>query len=587
MFKFKTLFLSILALNFLATVIISMSQLSRDPNQYNTNLYIQNEGEKKSPYSFDDPMTAYFLLSQLDRFEVLEEQFLMNHYYDSVYGAFKVNEDYCNDHRAHFVLHPELVFNEKKVVSNYWTSHRIRTEVFPEIGAQDLYPQVHPKMNFARNNNSIELTVDANMFFFFNLFFQFRVVGHHYSCLSQASNHIPGNQKISRKDSVGDALASYSKQYQDRPQCFNNDKFFPKTWVLTDEEQCRDFFQEFNSPRYEQLKKERNIVYWRKIGAGRHQGFGVFPVNQEEEKYIRDLYANGELCGEVEDNNVMQYNVHNLFLINGRKFHMRVYLLIASTNPVIAFYHDGYLRLSVNEYDSYSSEAKTFITNIDVNLGHGHGQNETATPQENQMTEDEIQEYTTWYWKDLHRYLMEQGLVSDPDWLDNYFRPEIQKSMVHLVRMAQDAFAKKSSVYEVYGLDFIMDENLGLWFIEANNMPLIRGFTKDSVILINGMLKSMFEIEFGLLKSRMKRVILYINQLTEQFKANNSQLPNMDQAREEFRKLSMNKFEPEFLPSPENGFVLIIDENRVGTDMYYSLIQRDCLFKKPYFETSL
>jgi len=577
MIQFKTLSLSILALSFLATVIISMSQFSQDPNQYNTNLYIQEErGENKSPYSFDDPMTAHYFLSQLDRFEVLEERLMMNHGYDSVYGTFKVNEDYCTDHRAYFVLHPELVFNEKKVVSNYWIYHKIREEVFPEIGAQDLYPQIHPRMNFKENNNSIELRADVNMFFFFNLFFQYRLIGAQYSCLSQASNHIPGNHQISRKDSVGAALASYSKQYQDRPQCFNNDKFFPKTWVMADEEQCRDFFEEFNSPKYEELKKERNIVYWRKIGAGRHQGFGVFPVNQEEEKYVRDLYANGELCGEVQDNNVMQYNVHNLFLINGRKFHMRVYLLIASTNPVMAFYHDGYLRLSVNEYDANSSEAKTFITNIDINLGHGHGQ-ETAAPQENQMTEDEIQEYTTWYWKDLHHYLMEKGLVNDPNWLDNYFRSEIKKSMAHLVRMAQDPFAKKSSVYEVYGLDFIMDENLGLWFIEANNMPLIRGFTKDSTILINGMLKSMFEIEYGLLKSRMKRVILYINQLTEQFKANNSQIPDMEQAREEFRRITMNKFEPEFLPSPENGFYPIIDENRVGADRYFNLIQGDCL----------
>jgi len=420
------------------------------------------------------------------------------------------------------------------------------------------------------------LTVDTNMFFFYNLFFQFRLLGQHYSCLSQASNHIPGNYKISRKDAVGDALASYSKQYQDRSQCFNNDKFFPKTWVLTDEEQCLEFFEEFNSPRYEALKKEKGIVYWRKIGAGAHKGLGVFPVNQEEEQKVRDLYQNGELCGEIRDNNVMQSNIHNLFLINGRKFHMRVYLLIASTNPVMAFYHDGYLRLSVNEYDANSSEAKTFITNIDVNLGHGHGQ-ETAAHQENQMTEDEIQEYTTWYWKDLHRYLTEQGLVSDPNWLDNYFRPELKRSMVHLVRMAQDAFARKSSIYEVYGLDFIMDENLGLWFIEANNMPLIDGFTTGSTKLINGMLKSMFEIEFGLLKSRMKRVIVYINQLSEEFKANKYQLPNLEQAREEFRRITKNKFEPEFLPSPENGFVPIIDENRVGTDTYFNLIQRECL----------
>ena len=180
----------------------------------------------------------------------------------------------------------------------------------------------------------------------------------------------------------------------------------------------------------------------------------------------------------------------------------------------------------------------------------------------------------------LHVDLMERKLVKDPSWLDNYLRPQFKKVMIHLTRMAQSSFTKKSSVYELFGLDFVMDTDLNLWFIEANAMPLTDGFTTGSTIMLNEMLAESFEIIFGLLRSRTKRIINYINDLTEAV-ANepfvNNEISHLEERRRQFEALTKNRFEPEFQVSYKNGFQKIVDENESGTQRYSSLIDKECL----------
>jgi tubulin polyglutamylase TTLL1 len=542
---------------------------------------IQMKTSPNATYSFEDSFIAYHLLQQLDIFESMgPHDYSQGHPSEGLLWGLKMDEGYCAKHRHYFASNPQYIFEEMNFLADEPKYHMLRNRTIPSIGRD-----MHPKIGYGMDEDlqdsfTIDQKPDINIFYTNPFMHERRAVGVHYSCLTQISNHIPGNEKMGRKDLVGEALVTYTKKYASRPTCFNNDKFFPKTWVLTHEDQCKEFFADFNSPNYKILKKQRNIVYFRKIGAEVHKGEGVFPVDNNEEKYVRELYKNGALCGQIEDNNVMQYFIHNPLLLEGRKFDFRIYMLIASTNPLIAYYHDGYLRMSLHEYDSSSQEKGVFLTNTAVSRPLFAIAEKNGTYQG--LTLEEIKQKSYWLYPQLHKYLQEQGKVTDPDWVENYLRKEVKRAMIHLIRMGQDTLLKKSSLHELYGVDFMMDENLDLWFIEANARPLIEGWTPERNDYFNSMLVDSFEIVFGLLRSRTKRIANYINHLTQmngewEYKNGNMRVNSLEERRAEFRELTKNRFEPEFEPRAGNGFQKIIDENLSGVDRYMGLIEEECL----------
>lgn len=569
MTQIRTIFLALFGINILAVTLLTVHQVYI--HQGNPPVFSLSTKTTKTSYQFNDPFIAYHLLEKLDTTSAVGDKALTGTAYKSVAGGYISSSNYCAQVRAHFVNNPDSVFRDNlKFMTNYWKNHQLRTEVIPALG-KDLHPQFTPYSKASTPSNS---DVDTNVFFTYNLYYFWRQVGKQMSCLSQAYNHIPGHDWMHRKDYVADSLFNYAQYYKPRPTCFSYDQYFPKTFVLKNKAQCEEFFAEFLSPRYQEMKKERNVVYFRKIGANAHEGSGVFPVMTGEENKIKKLYDNGALCGKVKDNNLIQYNVHNPLLLENRKFGFRMFMLLASVNPVMAYYHDGYARLSIDQYNPESNATRTFVTNIGVNLKEALKDTAFAN-----MNESEIQEYTYWELDKVGEYLYKTGVVSDPDFANNYLRPQFKRVMVHLVRMGQSRFHKISSVFEIFGLDFVMDADLGMWFIEANAMPLITGFTKGSKVLFRTMLTDTFEIVMGLTRSRMKRVIEYINNLTDEINSKGIFLPemNLDSRKAEFQKLIQNRFEPEFAPKPTNTYQQIIDENQYGVKRYFNLLKAECL----------
>ena len=50
-------------------------------------------------------------------------------------------------------------------------------------------------------------------------------------------------------------------------------------------------------------------------------------------------------------NFMIQKYIENPLLLKGKKFDIRCYVLIANAKPLVALYHEGYLRLSLRDYD--------------------------------------------------------------------------------------------------------------------------------------------------------------------------------------------------------------------------------------------
>lgn len=45
--------------------------------------------------------------------------------------------------------------------------------------------------------------------------------------------------------------------------------------------------------------------------------------------------------------------------------------------------------------------------------------------------------------------------------------------------MSHSSFFKDARVFEMFGMDFVMDDKLNLWFIECNASPVLQGTSEE------------------------------------------------------------------------------------------------------------
>ena len=219
------------------------------------------------------------------------------------YGLMK-DDNYCQRHRKYFVTeNPQFIFDRLNFFDDHSIYSFFRTELIGKAGT-DMHPECGYHMP-SMDTPTVTLRSDINYFYTIGSMNERLYLGKHFSCLTQASNHIPGHWSLNRKDYVAESAAMYSKKLESKPQCMSQDKYFPKTYMLYEKESCLDFFAEFNSERYQAEKQRDHIVYIRKYSAYSHRGDGVQPVNEEEEAQLRADYKNGELCGQ--DNRLDRY----------------------------------------------------------------------------------------------------------------------------------------------------------------------------------------------------------------------------------------------------------------------------------------
>ena len=84
--------------------------------------------------------------------------------------------------------------------------------------------------------------------------------------------------------------------------------------------------------------------------------------------------------------------------------------------------------------------------------------------------------------------------------------------------MAKSSLWNGSNVYQLFGLDFMLDDQLKLWFIEGNPNPQLAQSTQKAADIVNVMLKDLFEVQYAYYRSRMQRVKKVIEALRSEYK---------------------------------------------------------------------
>jgi len=149
-----------------------------------------------------------------------------------------------------------------------------------------------------------------------------------------------------------------------------------------------------------------------------------------------------------------------------------------------------------------------------------------------------------------------------------------KKAFVHLVRIAEDSFWKGSNVFELYGLDFMMDDKLNLWFIECNGSPQFVGTNPAKTDFFVKMLSDMWEIQYSYFRSRMSRVKKLLE--SKLLESGGKEI-DFSGLKGEFERINRNYIEEEFRTCENNSFSLIMDKNLEGEKAYFGYLEPECI----------
>jgi len=526
---------------------------------------------------FNDPAIAYHILKALETASTNPFSYsnytitTKSGYHPHMLKYLPVDGEYCNRHRSYFVRHTDAIFNSQNIITD---PRELNDTKNPNLTQVEIDLESSTRPNTGKLSAQKSLSLDApNIHYFFTIesIHPYLYLGKDFACLTQAYNHIPSAGNLLGKGRESATLDKYILEHEDKQECLKSESVFPKAWMLAYPNQCKEFFSNLNSTEYLSVRTPNQIIYI-KTGSLDEFSKNFFILDVEEDDQIRTVFQNGENCGKIDTNYVIQSYNSDPLLVDMYHFSVRAYLLIASVNPIIAYYHDGYIKATLTDL-SFGDQPKTRVKINTIQTS------QNRSTQEFKVMNAPYSEQ--WSFKRFENYLTKEGVVQDSNWLGNYLRPEIKKAMIHLVKMSKGHFFKSVAVYESFGVDFMVDYEFNLWFTECIPNPILHSSDPELKPFMKKMLKDHFEIIVGLTRSRIKRIITYVNSIMSEVESDNIfegqiHIKNFDQKKKEFEKVIQNKWEKEFEVSKRNKYELIIDENFEGSERYAGLLSEDC-----------
>ena len=552
--KIQIIFVCIILFNILSHFYFNSKFKYEEKNVELTNSKLSADKPIKyvPTFSFNDPPITYNLLKKLLKDQLLPDKEKITNQQPGII----VDNFYCNKVIFEFAYTALWNLQQKNFVTDYKPDEILRKIVIPSIG-DDINLKIFP---LTPSRVAFSLPTQTNMLFMHFVFNSNYYLGKNYGCINQLYNHIYDHTKFNIESLTAQAYIDYINSFEDRTQC--KFQFMPDSYLLENKQQCLDFFKLIGSNGYKEEKKSGGIIFFLKISEGLHKGLTALDEKLEEK--IKNLFENGLKCGEKNDTMKIQKYVPNLLLLNEHEFNFTAYVLVASTNPLIAYYYDGFLKLS--EKNSTNK--------------NGHISNYTQVEKKflDDINETELHEFQTWNFDQLQNHLLANDYINDTDWIRNNFRKQLKEIMVQSLRMSQYVFEKKSQLFGIFEYNFVLDNTLKPWLIEINTTPTLYDPSSTGQNHLVKMLKEMFDIMYAFLRSRMKRIIQLINKVSKDMPMDFEFPPEMySSIKVGFDAVNINYLDEDFMPSNDNEFQKIIDENFNGFARYSKIIPDECL----------
>jgi hypothetical protein len=158
---------------------------------------------------------------------------------------------------------------------------------------------------------------------------------------------------------------------------------------------------------------------------------------------------------------VVQKYIENPLLIDGRKFDIRAYMIVVCMKPYLVLYQPGYVRMSLNAYttENFAKDKITHLTNNSVQKNH---------PDYKNLKEKSIISIDS-----LVENIITMGKIQSKEEYSVKVDKKIQEIMRLIFIVIRDKLDRKFGCFELFGFDFLLDDNLNPYLIEINTNPAL------------------------------------------------------------------------------------------------------------------
>ncbi|XP_014241151.1 probable tubulin polyglutamylase TTLL1 isoform X3 [Cimex lectularius] len=293
----------------------------------------------------------------------------------------------------------------------------------------------------------------------------------------QTINHFPNHYELTRKDLLVKNIKRYRKELEREGNPLGsklNGKyifldFIPITFVLP---------ADYNMFVEEYRKNPQST--WIMKPVGKSQGAGIFLINKlsKLKRWSREAKAPFN-PSVVKESYIISRYIDNPLLIGGKKFDMRLYVLVTSFRPLKAYlFKLGFCRFCTVKYDTSIQELDNIfvhLTNVSVQR-HGGDYNSMHG---GKLSVDNLRLYL----ESTRGKCVTDKLFQNITWL-----------IVHSLKSVSYIMANDKHCFECYGYDIIIDNNLKPWLIEVNASPSLTSTTVNDRILKNKLIDNILSI---------------------------------------------------------------------------------------------
>lgn len=268
-----------------------------------------------------------------------------------------------------------------------------------------------------------------------------------------------GVEAMCRKSDLAFALNLVMKMYPLRSW------HTPATFILPDDLQM---YKEAHNAN-------KSSVFIAKLSAS-SQGAGIKILTDPS-----DLMTSGQmkmLCGSI-----VQKYIENPLLLDGLKHDLRLYLLIANSDPMVAFINDeGLARFCTEKYVHPYSNGKYSVNAQLTNYSINKSSNGYIMTEELLEVNTGTKRTLTSYWKTLEKEGYDvRSLKEEINSLCRHMLKAMQPHLRHLQHCKLRKGAAGLHAMHIVGVDVIIDDQGRPWLLEANATPSMAvEFSADS-----------------------------------------------------------------------------------------------------------